>query len=90
MSPFLLLHGGDADSVPFDTPRGRFVTLFSAPEGLPPPMCWRPYHRSSLLAADGEEGSNWNRERYDELTSLEAELWRVSLERSGELLNEVG
>jgi hypothetical protein len=43
-----------------------------------------------LLAADGEEGSNWNRERYDELTSLGAELWRVSLERSGDLLNEVG
>ena len=68
-------------------------------------MCWRPYRRSSLLAADGEEGSNWNREsqkhgngefpalddeRYDEPTSLEAELWRVSLERSGDLLKEVG
>jgi len=43
-----------------------------------------------LLAADGEEGSHWNRERYDELTSLEAGLRRVSLERSGDWLNEVG
>src|SRR5260370_8336382 len=58
--------------------RGRFVTLFSAPEGLPPPMCWHPYRRSSLLAADGEEGLNWNRERYDELTAVAAGLTRLS------------